>query len=76
MFHREFFFQEFPLFMNNSVTELSELAVVPASCGSYQITGNALKVVDVLSSAVRTFLEAGLSIFKAAVHAAVAVVVH
>ena len=64
------------LFVYHAVAELGELSAVPAACGSHEVTCDALELVDVLSSAVRTFLKTLVCILETAVHAAVAVVVH
>ena len=64
------------LFVHHAVAELGELSAVPTAGGTYEVTGNTLELVDVFASAVRTLLEAGLCVLKAAVHAAVAVVIH
>ena len=64
------------LFVYHAVTELGELTAVPAACGADEVAGDALELVDVLSAAVRTLCEALLGVLEAAVHAAVAVVVH
>ena len=62
--------------MYHAVAELGELAAVPAAGCTYEVTGDALELVDVLSAAVRTLHEALLCILISAVHAAVAVVVY
>ena len=64
------------LLVHHAVAELGELAAVPAAGRADQVAGNALELVDVLSAAVRALGEALLGILEAAVHAAVAVVVH
>ena len=64
------------LFVYYAVAELGELSAVPAACGSYEVACNALKLVDVVAAAVRTFCEAFLRVLESAVHAAVAIVVH
>ena len=61
--------------MNDSVPELGKLAAVPSSCSSYEVTGDALKLIYLGALAVRAFLKSCLCIFKSTVHAAVAVVV-
>ena len=64
------------LFVNYAVAEFCELSAVPTVCGTDEVTGDALELIDVFSSAVRAFLKALFSILEPAVHAAVAVVVH
>ena len=64
------------LLVHDAVAELGELAAVPAAGRADQVAGDALELVDVLSAAVRALGEALLGILEAAVHAAVAVVVH
>ena len=64
------------LLVNDTVAELGELAAVPAACGTYEVTCDALELVDVLTAAVWTFGESLLCVLISAVHAAVAVVVH
>ncbi len=66
----------FPSDMGYSVVELGQLAAVPAVCSTYQITGDALQLVDVVAAALRTNLEVGVSILVATVETAVAVVVY
>ena len=62
--------------MNHAVAELGELSAVPAVGCSYEVSCDTLELVDVLSTAVRTFGESLFRILKSAVHATVAVVVH
>lgn len=62
--------------MYHAVAELGELATVPAAGRADEVAGDALELVDVLSAAVRALGEALLGVLEAAVHAAVAVVVH
>lgn len=62
--------------MGYSVVELGKLAAVPAVCSTYQITGDALQLVDVVAAALRANLEVGVSILVAAVETADAVVVY
>ena len=62
--------------MGYAVVKLGKLAAVPTVGGSYQITGDALQLVDVVAAALRTYLEVGISILVAAVETAVAVVVY
>ena len=62
--------------MCHTVVELSQLAAVPAVGGTYQVTGDALQLVDVVAAALWTNLQVGISILVAAVQTAVAVVVH
>ena len=63
------------LFVNHAILEFGELSAVPAACRTYEVAGDALELVNILASAVRTFLEILLGILISAVHAAVAVVV-
>ena len=62
--------------MCHTVVELCQLATVPAVGGTYQVAGDALKLVDVVAAALRTNLQVGIGILVAAVQAAVAVVVY
>ena len=62
--------------VGDAVVQLSQLTTVPTVGGSNKIAGDALQFVDVRTSALRTNFQIGLSIFVAAVHTAVAVVVH
>ena len=62
--------------MGYSVVELGKFAAVPTVCSTYQITGDALQLVYVVTAALRTYLEVGVSILVAAVETAVAVVVY
>lgn len=62
--------------MNHAVTELSKLAAVPSVCGTYEVAGDTLELVDLLTAAVWTLLHVVLSVLVSAVHATVAVVVH
>ena len=64
------------LLVNDTVAELGELAAVPTACGTYEVTCDALELVDVLATAVRTLCKSLLCVLISAVHAAVAVVVH
>ena len=64
------------LFVDHPVFELCKLSAVPAACSTDKISGDSLELVNVLSAAVRAFLQVLLCIFISAVHAAVAVVVH
>ena len=61
--------------MYHAVAELGELSAVPAAGCTYEVAGDALELVDVLSAAVRALHQTLLGIFKSAVHAAVTVVV-
>ena len=61
--------------MHYAVAEFGELSAIPAAGGSYEITGDTLKLVDVVAAAVRTFGQTLLCVFEAAVHAAVTVVI-
>lgn len=62
--------------MYHAVAELGELAAVPTACGTYEVTCDALELVDVLSTAVRTLYKTLLCVLISAVHTAVAVVVY
>ncbi len=62
--------------MYYSVLEFGELAAVPAAGGADEVTGDSLELVDVGAAAVRTFFKSFFRVLEAAVHAAVAVVVH
>ena len=62
--------------MNDAVAEFGELSSVPSACGTYEVTCDALELVDVAAAAVRAFGEVFLRVLESAVHAAVAVVVH
>ena len=64
------------LLVHDAVAELGELAAVPAAGRADEVAGDALELVDVLSAAVRALGEVLLGVLEAAVHAAVAVVVH
>ena len=62
--------------MHYAVVEFGELAGVPAVGGAHEVAGDALEFVDSCAVAVWTFLQVFGSVFVAAVHTAVAVVVH
>ena len=62
--------------MHYAVVEFGEFAGIPAVGGAHQVAGDALQFVDVVAVAVRTFGEMVGCVFVAAVHTAVAVVVH
>ena len=62
--------------MSYTVVKLSQLATVPAVGSTYEVTGDALQLVDVVASALRTNFQVGVSILVAAVETAVAVVVY
>ena len=64
------------LFVYNAVAELCELTAVPTACCTYEVAGDALELVDVLSAAVRTLCKSLVCILEAAVHTTVTVVVH
>lgn len=64
------------LFVYHAVFQLCELSAVPSVSGSDEITGDALELVYVMSSAVRTLHETFLGILESTVHTTVAVVVH
>ena len=61
--------------MHNAILELSEFATVPTTGSTYKVSGDSLELVDMLASAVRTFLKSFVCILEATVHATVAVVV-
>ena len=62
--------------MSYTVVKLSQLATVPAIGSTYEVTGDALQLVDVVASALRTNFQVGLCILVATVQTAVAVVVY
>ena len=64
------------LLMNDAVAELGELTAVPTASCTYEVTGDALELVDVLSAAVRAFCKSFVGILKAAVHTTVTIVVN
>ncbi len=64
------------LFVDHAVVELSKFGVVPAVGSAYEVAGDTLQLVDVRASAFGAFLKTVCGVFVAAVHAAVAVVVH
>ena len=64
-----------PLFVNHAVFKLGELRAVPASCSTYEIPCDSLKLVNLAALAVRALLQICISVLISAVHAAVAVVV-
>ena len=64
------------LFVHHAVAELSELSAVPSAGRSHEVSCDSLQLVNLLASAVRTFLHVLLGVLISAVHAAVAVVVH
>ena len=49
--------------MCNTVVELCQLATVPAVGGTYQVAGDALKLVDVVAAALWTNLQLSASVF-------------
>ena len=62
--------------MYHSVSQFGELATVPTVGGSYKVASYALQFVDVVAVAFWALMQVFGSILIAAVHAAVAVVVH
>ena len=72
---RDGVYSMFLLFVNHAVTEFCKFSSVPAACGTHEVACDALKLVDVLSTAVRTLGEILLCILESAVHTTVAVVV-
>ena len=64
------------LFVYDAVTELGELSAVPSAGSTYKVSCDTLKLVNMLSAAVRALLKTLFCILESAVHAAVAVVVH
>mgnify|MGYP006916025813 CR=1 FL=1 len=62
--------------MDDAVVKFSKFAGVPAVSRTYEIPGDPLEGVDVVTVAVRALVEVFLRILEAAVHTAVAVVVH
>ena len=62
--------------MYHAVAELGELAAVPSAGCTNKVTGDALELVDVLSTAVWTLYKTLLCVLVSAVHTAVAVVVY
>ena len=64
------------LFVNYTVTELSELAAVPSVGSTDEVACDALELIDLLAAAVRTLLHIMLGILISAVETTVAVVVH
>ena len=64
------------LFVYHAVFQLCELSAVPSAGGSDEVTGDALELVNVMTSAVRALCESFLCILESTIHATVAVVVH
>lgn len=62
--------------MYHSILKFSKFSAVPASGGSYKITGDSLKLVNLGALAVWTFLKIQVCILISAVHTAVSVVVY
>ena len=62
--------------MNHTVLEFGEFAAVPSVGGADEVAGDALQAVDVVAVANGALLKTLGSILIAAVHTAVAVVVH
>ena len=62
--------------MNDAVLELCQFSGIPTVGCTYKVTGDSLEGVDVLAVAVRALVEVFLCVLKAAVKAAVAVVVY
>ena len=61
--------------MYYAVLKLGKFRAVPASCSTYEVTGDALQLVNLVALAVRTLLEVCICVLVSAVKAAVAVVV-
>lgn len=64
------------LFVNHAVLQLGELSAVPAAGSTYKVSCDTLKLVDMLSTAMRALLKTLFCILESTVHAAVTVVVH
>lgn len=62
--------------MYNTVFEFRKLGAVPAVCGAYKVSCDALESVDVVPVAMRTLLKSFRGVLVAAVKAAVSVMVH
>ena len=62
--------------MYNAIFELGEFGLVPAVGGAYEVACDALQLVYVMAAAMRACVERFLGVLIAAMHAAVAVVVH
>ena len=50
--------------------------MIPTVGGSYEVTGNALQLINMLATALRTYFQVWISILISAVHATVTIVVH
>ena len=61
--------------MNNAVVEFGEFGIVPAVGGSDKVAGDALQFVDSVTAALGTCIEIVGSVFVAAIHTAVTVVI-
>ena len=64
------------LFVYYAVFQLCELSAVPSAGGSDEVTGDALELVNVVASAVRTLHKTFLGILESTIHTTIAVVVH
>ncbi len=62
--------------MNYTVVKFGKLGVIPAVGGADKVAGDALQAVDRLAVTAGAFMKFGRSVLIAAIHAAVAVVVH
>ena len=62
--------------MDDAVLEFGQFRAVPPVCGAYEVTGDSLQSIYPVAVAFRAFLKIFIGVFKAAVHAAVPVVVH
>lgn len=62
--------------MNDTIVQFGQLGLVPAVGGTYEVAGDALKTVDARAAAFRAGVQVVVGVLVAAVHTAVAVVVH
>ena len=62
--------------MNDTIIKFRQLCMIPTVCRSHQITRNPLKPVYLFATAMRTGIESGRSIFIAALHTAVTIMVY
>ena len=62
--------------MGYAVMEFGQLSAVPTISSTYKITGNSLKLVDVVASALRAYFQIGICILISTVKTAIAVVVY
>ena len=62
--------------MNDSVIQFREFGIVPTIGSTYQITGDALQLIDVLASALRTSFQVRSRVLIAAFEATIAVMVY